>query len=418
MLQSPSSPRRKIWISALAVLAALSPLSRGQNFTTMVADPDPLGLGAFVSDGGLRGMDLGLEGAIKGDLIYGIGLRSEYNTNFFETENDEESELATFISPWISYTSDPEGGATFSLIANYQPSFNFYLENSELNGNDQSGDLTFRFRGGRTSLDVFGRYTQSSGTDILTGEFVEGTVASAGFLASRQIAPRTSMKAAWTYSESDFGSSDNEGATVQTASLGALWQSTERLSFGPSLRYTMNESDTIGRRHAWALLLSARYKAGERISLSAALGPEYSTASGQEDGEDEEDQLGVAASLVANYRINERLSWRTSINTAAVPAPDQANFVIDNVEFRTSLQREFLRGSLSLGLSHLFSDYQRVGETLDSRDAGKYTSIFVGYGRNVFSERIGFNSELRYSFNRGETDWEQVLVSVGLSVEF
>ena len=119
MLQIPSPPRRKSWmaISASMALLLISP-SYAEDFTLMVTNPDPLGLGDFVpSDADL---DLGIEGKFKGDLSYGIGIYSVYNSNFFQTEDNEESELTTSLVPWLHYISDPEGGAMISVVANYK----------------------------------------------------------------------------------------------------------------------------------------------------------------------------------------------------------------------------------------------------------------------------------------------------------
>ncbi len=196
--------------------------------------------------------------------------------------------------------------------------------------------------------------------------------------------------------------------------VGGFWAATERLSFGPSLRYTVSESGNIGTREAWGLMLAVNYQLGERILLSAAVGPEYSTYSGGSD----ESSLGVTGDLSASYIINERWTWMSSINSAAVPSPTQDETVINNVAISTSLQRQLVRGTLSGGIDYNLSSFEDVN-TGDSSGSNEHNvAMFVRYGRSLFSERLGFNSEIRYTINDGRSDWSQLQVSAGLSVAF
>lgn len=413
MFHSLISLPRKVWIAALAALACLCGPAIAQNFTMQVTNPDPLGLGSFIPSD--KELDLGMEGKFKGDFAYGISVDSQYHSNFFLTESDEEAEISTSFLPWIKYYSDPEGGAEISFTAGYQPVMRAYLENSELNGMDQAGDFTLRMQGGKTAIDVFGQYQSVSGTDRLTGDFVEGSVMTGGFRATRQMAPRTSLNASWTVAMSDYGDSTNEGATIYSTSLGGLWSATERLGVGSTIRYTVSESDNTGTRDAIALLLEARYKAGERIWLTASLGPEYSMNSGNGG---EESNIGLTGDVSARYMIDERWSWTASIRSAAVPSPNESNFIVNNVALTTSLQRQLLRGSVSGGFDLNLSGFEDVGTTTTNRGAEQNLSAVIAYGRSVFKDRVALNSSLRYTINEGQTDWSQFLLSLGAAVTF
>lgn len=379
----------------------------------MVANPNPLGLGDFVpSDADL---DLGVAGKFKGDLSYGLGIYSVYNSNFFQTEKDEESELTTSLVPWLHYTSDPEGGAMVSVVANYAPSWNTYLENSDLNKFDQAGNITLSFTGGKSQLDVFARYAEISGNDRLTGVFVQGSVMTAGLRANRQIATKTSLNGGLSYSISEYGSGRYEGAEVSTTYFGGLWQATPRVSLGSTLRYTTSESDNTGTCEAWALLFEARYHVGERLWLSASIGPEYSTNSGDTNNDS---SLGLTGNLAARYIINERWTWTNSLRSATVPAPDETNYLVYNVAFDTALRRQLQRGSLGFGLQYDFSEYKDVGDVASDIGNELYTSLFINYQRPLYKDRLSFNTEARYTFNDGQENWSQWQVSVGLDVSF
>lgn len=406
------SPPRKTRIIALAAIS-LCGFARAQNLSLMVADSNPLGLGNFVPSG--KDLDLGLEGTIKGDFGYGLGVITNYNSNLFLTDANEESEVYASVSPWFRYHSDPEGGAIATFTANYTPIINTYLDHSDLNSFDHSGDAVLTLRGSRTEISVFGRYNELTGTDWLTGDFVAGSLITGGIRATRQIASRTSINGGWSVSMSDYGSSANVGADVYTTYFGGMWVSSSRLSLGSTIRYTVSESDNTGTRDAWALLMEARYRVGERIWLSASVGPEYSQNS---DGGSGDGSVGLAGSISARYVINDRWSWTTSINNATVPSPSETSYQVNDLTISTALNHQLLRGWISGGLEFRFSDYESVGTVATLRDDEQNTSVYLTYGRNVFSERLFLDSTARYSINDGETDWSQFTLSVGLSVAF
>jgi len=401
------------WFRSLAALACACGSAASQDFSLEVANANPLRIGSFVPSGLALPMDAGMEGGIKGAFAYGVGVNTAYDSNFNLSEDDEESEVTASISPWLSYISDPEGGAFFSLAANYNPSYRVYLENSESNNFDQSGDVVMTFAGNRTVVALFGRYAQLSGTDRFTGNFTTGSVFSGGVRANRQVATRTSLYGGLSYSESDYSSGGNQGSQSTTANFGGLWSATERTSVGSSIRYSRSESDTTGTRDAWALLAELRYKAGERIWLSASLGPEFTSDSLSGDN-----NVGVSAAIDARYIINERWTWTNSIGTATIPSPGEAGYLVNNVNFTTGLSHQLLRANVSGGLSFDYSDYESVGDTVADRDDEQNFSLFLAYNRNLFSERVAFDSSVRYRVNNGERDWSQWLVSMGMSVSF
>lgn len=406
-------PRRKAWIRCLTALACACGSASAQNFTLQVADSNPLGIGNFVPSRLDLGMDSGIEGGIKGAFGYGVGLETVYDSNFQLAENNEESEVSALFIPWLSYVSDPEGGASVSLTANYKPTFRAFLENSDLNGVDQSADATLSFVGGRTEVSLFARYNELSGTDRLTGTFTSGSLLTGGVRATRGIAPRTSLNGGLSYAQSDYSSGDIEGSRVFTGYVGGLWSATERTSIGSSIRYTQSESDNTGTRDAWALLAEVRYRLGERIWLSASLGPEFSKNS-----ESGDNTISLSGDIQARYVINERWSWVNSLRTATVPSPSETGYVVNNVNITTELEHQLLRATLSGGVEFNYSDYESVGEILIDRENEENLGFFLSYNRNLFSDRIAFDSTLRYAVNNGASDWSQWQISAGLNIPF
>ena len=415
MFQFSSISLRKVWLCALVSLVPWCGTASAQNFSMMVADPNPLGLGNFVPSE--KDLASGMTDGIKGAFAYGLGVQSVYNSNYFQREEDEQSEITTSFSPSINYVSDPEGGAKVAFTANYSPVFQTYLENPSLNAWNQSGNVTLAFQGAKTNVSVFGSYSDFSGTDILTGTYSTGTVMSGGIRASRQIAPRTSMNASWTASKSDYSSGDSVGSQNYTTSVGGFWQASERLSLGPAISNTVSTSDNTGTTDAWALLIQAQYRVGERIWLSAAVGPQYTMTTWH--GIDT-NSLGITGNLDARYVINERWSWTSGISYATTPSANQTNYLVNNLAITTALSRQLQRGSLSGGLAFNYATYENVGgnSTTTTPDDQENLSLFLGYSRNLFTERLAFNSQIRYSVNSGQTDWTQLELTLGLNYTF
>lgn len=402
------------WFLMLAAMTGACGTAAAQDFSLGVADANPLGIGNFVPTRMQLLEDTGgIESGIKGAFGAAVGLDTVYDSNFFLRENNTESELSINLTPSLSYTTDPEGGAIWTFSANYQPAFRAFLDNSDLNDIDQSGDMQLSFRGARTEATAFFRYNELSGTDRLTGNFTNGSLFTGGILASREIATRTSIYGGLSYAQSDYSSGSGEGSDVFSANLGGLWSATERTSVGSSLRYNRTESDNTGIRDSWALLGEVRYRLGERIWLSASLGPQYSTDSISDDS-----TVGISGDIRSRYVINERWSWISSLRSATIPSPSDTGYIVNNYGLSTSLEHELLRATVSGGIEFNYSEYEEVGATLLTRDDEENLSFFLTYSRKLFSDRISAYSTVRYSTNSGDTDWSQWLVSLGLNLPF
>jgi len=350
----------------------------------------------------------------KGGFGYGISLQSTYDSNFFLTESDPSSELTTDVLPWISYSSDPDGAAPFSVTARYQPNIRTYLNHPDLNGVDQSGGATMTVRGAKTVISTSLNYSTLSGTDRLSGTFVTGSVLAAGISGSYQIAPRTSLFANLRASKVDYASGAQVGSDDYSADVGGYWSATERFSFGPSISFDRETSDNTGTRDAWALNMQARYLAGEKLTFVGSLGLQYSVNS-REQGKG---KLAPVGGLAAIYAINERLQWNNSVQYSTVPSATEVNYMINDLAVSTSLTRQFVRSSASIGLQLNISDYQEVGTVGTKLGNQDDFSAFLAYRRTLFSDRLNFDSSIRYTVNQGQTDWNQFQIAVGLSYDF
>jgi len=416
MFRPPRTSRTKAAVALSCACFFPWSAARGQNFTTQVASPDPLGFYGVLPVGDGFGLGLGpssLGDGLKGGLTYGVELLTVYDNNFFLQESGTKSEMTALVTPKFNYTSDPEGGARYSLVANYTPAFRGYWHNSDLNGVDNSGDVTFHARGSKSELTAYLRYSELAGTDRLTGQFVNGALFTTGLEGNYQVAPRTSVFASWSMASSDYQDSGLIGSDIFTTNVGAFWSATERLAFGPSVRYILSESDNTGSRDAWSLNFQARYKAGERMQFLASIGLETAKSS-----RDSGDTTGLTGNLTALYAINDRLVWRNSIEYVTVPSPDQTNFVVNNFSYSSSLERQLTRGTIGVGIDLNLSQYEGVGPVGASPEDEENISAFITYRRKFFLDRLQFETELRYTENNGGTDWDQLRINAGVEVQF
>jgi hypothetical protein len=258
------------------------------------------------------------------------------------------------------------------------------------------------------------RYSELSGTDRLTNEFVTGRLLSLGGSGSYQIAPRTLISFSGTTVSSDYEDSNSVGSDIHTGRIGALWAATERLRVGPALRYIRSESDNTGSIDTWAGFLEGQYRVAQRIQLNASLGLDY-TSAGREGGSGE---FGLAGDLSAAYAIDERWSWQNSIRYVTVPSPTERNYIINNFGLSSQVTRQLLRASVSLGADMNVSDYERIDDEISALDTETNFGLYSNYSRQLFTERLDFQARARWAINDGREDWSQFQLSAGLTLSF
>ena len=389
-----------------AALVGAPSLAFGEDFSLRVSDGNRALTETFFPSTSLI--------PLKGGFDYGISTHATYDSNFFLTDDYTESELFADVCPWISYRSDPEGGAPFSFEAHYSPCFIAYVNNDEFNALNHSGGASFTYSASRTSFTTYFDYAQVSMSDRLAGGFIEGSILSYGISGSYQLGPRTSLLAGWSASQSDYTSGARSGSDIYATEIAGRWDASERLRIGPSLTYTTTESDSTGERDAVALLVKARYKWGERILLDAAGGIEYAKNSRSSEGW----EPGFTGRFSADYAFSELWTFRAGMRYSTVPSPSNLNYLVNDLSFTSSIIRNFERSSLELGVGISFSDYEQVGTIAAPRDDDEFMNAYLAYKRNLYSDRVHFDTVLRCASNQGQKDWSQWQLSTGISVDF
>ena len=416
MLRSPQVFSNKATLAVmLAVQGLCLPMGSRANAQVLPAqlpDSAPLGLRGISLPGATT--QFGPAEGLKGVFAYGFGVQSSYYTNFFLDESNPESELAINVVPWITYSSDPEGGAPFSFTATYQPNIKTYVNNPDFDGVDNSGSINMRIEGSKTLITAYTNYNTVSGTDRFSGTFVTASLLGSGIRCTYQVAPRTSIFTNWTFAKTDYGSEQLVGSEIYNTEIGGFWSATERFSLGPAISYSREESTNTGTRDAWALSMQAQYLMATKFQFRGSLGFQYSTNS-RDSGSA---TLGLTGDLAAVYAINENLHWTNSVHYQTVPSSSDVNYVINNLAVTTSLTRQLLRASVSLGLEINISDYAEVGTVGTQLNQENNLSTVLSYRRKLFLDRVDFDSSIRYTMNDGNRNWNQLQIAAGITIPF
>jgi hypothetical protein len=395
----------RLLILMIAVMAQSG--ARAAEISTRIADPTEWSTG-----GGMLEQMVPTELKIKGGMNLALQVGATYDSNFFLDETNAESEISFYASPLIEYISDPEGGAKSSFAVSYRPSFRAYKENSEYNDVDHVGEVRWTIRGSRTELTLYSRYDELSGTDRLSGEFVNGSLFTGGMRLERRLASRTIGYLGASSAISDYSQSDLQGAQVDSLFLGGLWEASSRTAYGSTIRYSHISGDGVPDTDAWALLFEARHTVGSRINLSASIGPEYA----QEDGN--QDRLSMTGFLKGTYNFAERWAWINSIRHALVPTSSSVNQLVDDLVVSTTLQRSLERGSIGGGLEYRYSEFVNIGRDADLRNDEQNLAFVLSWSRPLFTDRLALDTSARYAFNSGRSDWEQFLFALALRSSF
>ena len=124
-----SIPQLSVYAASFLIQAACG--LNAQNFTARSGGLNPFGVNGPLPFGQLP--DFGGGAGLKGGFAASVGLMSTYDSNILLSENDPESDVSISVTPTLTYTTDPEGGAPRVISANYSPSANASFNNSDYN---------------------------------------------------------------------------------------------------------------------------------------------------------------------------------------------------------------------------------------------------------------------------------------------
>lgn len=399
----------------------------------------------------------GLDGRYDGEgFVFGAGVSGSYDSNLYLEDDDfAEDDFIGTLSPWVRYSSAPPGGAEWILTGQYSPFFRGYLDHSDLNGVDQSGQLNLTYQGAVARLAARMAYSDITSANRY---YDSGRTATERFNfdlgGSYKISDLTSLAAKLNYGTYSTGNSgDTESALAQVT---AYWQTTPLIKVGPSFRWARNDSDRYGTTDSAGLLVVADYDITELIHLNGSAGVEQ-----VDDSRTSGDETNFTGGLTASYQapdlpwsvradlwygkvqqftVNSRYGsggdspfsgslsvryepaeqWSVDLMTRyeSFPSPSDINYSINDLSFLLLVNRQLSTGSLRMGGSVSFSEYDEVGTVITPREDQDTFGAFLSHRMGIFEERFILDNTLRYSNNSGNRDWSRWQLSTGLNYVF
>ncbi|MEM1082929.1 MAG: hypothetical protein AAGI48_02320 [Verrucomicrobiota bacterium] len=407
MFESSPFDRVRGPLCGLGLIAFTLPASFGQGLSLRVTDSEVPGLDTFFGGDFLPDF--------KGGIYSGVSMDTYYDSNLFLSQDYPDSDAYLEFAPWIAYRSDPDGNARNAIEVLYSPLARIFWDNSDLNSFDNAGSISYRFRGAKTDFLAYVSYAEVSGPDRLAGGFIEGDIFTYGAKASYQIAPKTRLVASYRASQSDYDTVGRAGTDNYVGDFGFEWDAGRKFSWGATVRYSELESITTGTREAWAILGNVAYNVTDRIDFSGSLGVEFAEDSRVGGGSD----TGLLGKMKLTYRIDDRWRFHALARYVTVPSPGNVNYLVDDLLFSVGVTRQLNRGQLEAGVAYSISSYEASGIAAPlADDKEENLSVYLAYTRPVFNERMDFNSRIEYITNSGLRDWDQLLLSLGLTTEF
>jgi hypothetical protein len=351
---------------------------------------------------------------IKGAFSSVISLTSIYDSNFFLDENQPRDEFTTMLSPQIHYSSDPEGGAPLTIVADYEANARFYSDNSNFDGINHRGGVMAKAEGSKSTITAEAQYNSTSATDSLTRTFVTTSLTSLRLLGSYQVAPKTSFYAGLSNDSSTYDAPGFTAYQTMNTQTGFFWSANERFSMGPSINYSSARSDNTGNHEIGTVSIQSRYKFAESVQILASIGINQALS----EAESNNHQAGLTGHLAAYCQINPLWTWESSIQHVTTPSATQTDYLVNDFALSTKIMRNFSTSTASLGLLFDLQSYEALADVNKKLLDDSRSEIIIGYQKIICNGRSKINSTARYALNSGNTGWEQLQLTAKISVNF
>jgi hypothetical protein len=227
--------------------------------------------------------------AAAGDLVFGIGANTLYDDNVYGTTTNEIDDFSLQFVPKVRFL---ERSGTFSADVRYDPTYEYFINESPLRGWNHSARAVLDWSPTATTTisfeDDLARYqnarllttTDASGTPVEGGNR-DPLLRNVGTLTVRHDLSSTSRLTGsahyglWDYSDSSFWDQDNYGGELEL-----LHTIRQDVQAGASVSVSHSAfKDAPGRANADTTYYSAagviEWKPTDRLSLNAAVGPAF-----------------------------------------------------------------------------------------------------------------------------------------------
>ena len=299
------------------------------------AAPDALGAAAYAEASGEE-----LRKVIPQAFLFRIATGAMVDDNIFQTEFDTEDDLMLEATLGVTFTTPPQGNATFSL--DYGATGFTYLDHSDLNAINHALSLTGGLKLPKTTLGVSGNYQRLAGGDpeslqpsisgtdpVLSdtasttdqrardadreaGQFSPRDVMAATLTARRELATKTNLDTALSYSGTLYDDEEFQSTSDLSGRMGLNYDVTGKTTLGFAGVYGQLENGDNPTQTYQNLLLTSGYTATGKLVFRGQAGVDFRQYDPVESGAapqaDQDDTTRFVFNLGAAYQLRERTS--------------------------------------------------------------------------------------------------------------
>ncbi|WP_411826056.1 hypothetical protein [Luteolibacter sp. AS25] len=350
-------------------------------------------------------------------LTLGGSVAGSYESNVTQGSGDVgspiDSDFILGVGGTVSYLSTAR---KWTFGARYTGDYEYYFENPDFSGFNQSLGLMANFEGSKLSATIGAGLTYQRGANRYVGvsNFVEQTSASVGGSASYQLGPRTSIRTTLTYTRVKSSGGDFEDTDSFGAELVGLFQYSAITEFGPGLRFGF-ESSGGNDRTAIGPTFNINYKLSEKIFLSSRIGLDFVDYS--DEGSSGTD---VSALLAVNWKPSKLWGMDLTFYRGTTADPFVSGAFNEISSLSLGYSRKIRRVDLRLGAS--YEILETVGNSggggLDS--GSDYFSLNASAGIRIFKDSTDLSVFIKYNdLNGGDAaSFDNTIVGFSINKTF
>ena len=273
-------------------------------------------------------------------FLFRIATGAMVDDNIFQTEFDTEDDLMLEATLGVTFTTPPGGNATFSL--DYGATGFTYLDHSDLNGFNHALNFAGGLKLPKTTLGVSGSYQRSEGgepgslqlsssgadpvlsdtssttdqrardADREAGQFIPRDVMAASLTARRELATKTNLDTALTYSGTLYDDEEFQSTSDLSGRMGLNYDVTGKTTLGFAGVYGQLDNGDNPSQTYQNLLLTSGYTATGKLVFRGQAGVDFRQYDPVEAGAapqaDQDDTTRFVFNLGAAYKLRERTS--------------------------------------------------------------------------------------------------------------
>jgi len=347
-------------------------------------------------------------------------LSTSYDSNVTQGDGSDNAarEGGFIISPGANLIYATEG-RHWILGANYNFSYDEYLEQENYSGLNQKFAAFVGYRGGRFILNYSTGFDASRGINRFYSaggqQSVIETLNYQNTLVGRYtVSPKTSLVGTLILQNSDVQTAGYSDTFGFDANLAALWSMSALTDIGPGIRYTLRSGDNQQDRTGIGPTLNLNYQLSTKVAVRSRVGVQFVET-------DTTSDTAATWSVAMKYQASKLWSADLSLFRDSQAAPSHPNTFNDVTNVRLGYQRKVRRLTLNAGISYELNRREKTEEDIPTDDYDYLTldsSLLIPILGNDDTDLI---FSVRYRDLSAEGDrvsWNGIQSGIGIAKRF